>query len=68
MNDERAWTTAGKLRLIDHLNDVKLRCLGPSQKRRDHEALARFGYDMTACTCLHKVSGSVIPIWGRKPV
>ena len=68
MNNEHAWTTAGKLRLVDHLNDVKLRCIGPSQKRRDHEALTGFGYDMAHCRCMLPFPSEPIRIWGSKPV
>ena len=49
--NEAAWTTAGRLLLVTHLGELKLGCLTPAERRRDHHRLSAFGYDMTTCSC-----------------
>jgi len=68
MDDEAAWLLAGKLRLIDHLRDVRLGCAGVHSRRLAHNELTAFGYDMDACDCIPTVSRIPIRFWETNPV
>ena len=69
MNDEQAWTTAGKLLLVDHLNEVKLGFGDYSDRWKAHTQLStRYGYDMSRCRCIPPFPSEPIRVWGSKPV
>jgi len=49
--------------LVVHLADFKNGWLGASGLRNDHERLAQYGYDLSACPCHIPAPGVSVRLW-----
>ena len=60
---EAAWTTAGKLALIIHLENVRDGFTSIGQLHHDHDLLEGYGYDMAPCRCFYKEPVVSVVLW-----